>query len=55
MTILGIWLILAIAIVMGLLCGIFWRLGEIRDACEYLAEKTFSQETGTGNKESDDV
>ena len=45
MTILGIWIVLAIAMVMILLFGIFFRLGEIRDACEYLAGKAFRQET----------
>jgi len=43
--ILGLWMILGMTIGLGLLAGIFFRLGEIRDACEYLAGKAFRQET----------
>jgi len=43
--ILGLWVLLGMMIAVGLLAGIFFRLGEIRDACEYLAGKAFRQET----------
>jgi len=45
-TILGLWVILGSTIVLAILAGIFFRLGEIRDACKYLAAKTFRQDVG---------
>ena len=42
-TILGLWVILGSTIVLAILAGIFFRLGEIRDACEYLVEKAIRQ------------
>jgi len=41
--ILGLWMILGMTIGLGLLAGIFFRLREIRDACEYLVEKAIRQ------------
>jgi len=48
-TFLGAWIFFGVTMTLVLLALIYFRLGEIRDACEYLAEKAekkFRQDMG---------